>query len=245
MRRIWEERFTPSVFDLDVRGEVAPVALCRFFGVAAVHHAMELGVGDEILRARGQAWMLRRLEARFAGVAAGEQPLVVRTWPSDRTGRLRAERDFTIEDGAGRVVAAGLSTWLLIQLATRRPARMPQEVLDFAVKGKAAPVEPLSSVETGKLAAVRQWTAPVAWTDLDINGHATFVRLVEWTLGAAPPPQWTRNRLAGMVLQFEQEALPGDRVTAWYEAGGEMGAHALTKGDGVVAVRGWTQWRPL
>ncbi|NWF82579.1 MAG: hypothetical protein HXY18_01970, partial [Bryobacteraceae bacterium] len=163
MRRIWEERFTPFVFDLDVRGEVTPVALCRFFGVAAGHHASELGVGDEVLRAQGLAWMLHRLEARFTRTASGERPLLVRTWPSDRTSRLRAERDFTIEDSSGRTVAEGLSTWLLIQLAARKPARMPKEVLEFAVKGKAAPFAPGADPAAGKPAGEPRWSAPVSW----------------------------------------------------------------------------------
>src|SRR5512140_156028 len=96
MRRIWSEQFTPMVFDLDVRGEVTPGALCRYFGVAAGHHATELNLGDEVLRAQGLAWMLHRLEMRFLTPAKGELPLTVETWPSTRTGRLRAERDFTI-----------------------------------------------------------------------------------------------------------------------------------------------------
>ncbi len=242
MRRIWEEPFTPCVFDLDVRGEVTTAALCRFFGVAAGRHATELGAGDQVLRGQGLAWMLRRLEMRFPGASAGERSLLVRTWPSDRTGRLRAERDFTIEDEAGGLVAAGLSTWLLIQLSTRKPARMPKAVLEFAVQGRAAPIEAYGEPDNGARAGVPRWRAPVAWTDLDINGHATFVRLVEWTLGAATPEQWAANRLAGMVLRFEQELLPGEEVTAWYAGDGRSGAHTLTKSGGIVAVRGWTEW---
>lgn len=235
----------PFVFDLDVRGEVTPVALSRFFGVAAGHHASELGVGDEVLRAQGLAWMLHRLEARFTRAASGERPLLVRTWPSDRTSRLRAERDFVIEDSLGRTVAEGLSTWLLIQLAARKPARMPKEVLEFAVKGKAAPFAPGADPAAGQPVGASRWSAPVSWTDLDINGHATFVRLVEWTLGAAPHEFWTRNRLASMVLKFEQEALPGEQVSSWFEWNGGRGSHALTRGGGEVAVRGWTAWQAL
>ena len=90
-----------------------------------------------------------------------------------------------------------------------------------------------------------QWRLPVTWTDLDINGHATFTRLVEWTLGAAPHAQWAVNRLETMVLRFEQEALPGEEVTAWFDLAEGHGLHMLTKADGTVAVRGWTTWRAL
>jgi acyl-CoA thioesterase FadM len=247
MRRIWQEQFVPLVFDLDVRGEVTPGALCRYFAVAAGHHATELNLGDEVLRPKGLAWMLHRLEMQFLKPAQGESPVTVETWPSERSGRLRAERDFTITGQGGELLAAGLSTWLLIQLAARRPARMPAAVLDVAVKGRPAPFEASGSDEEAFAASQVQWKIPVNWMDLDINGHATFARLVEWALGAAPHSRWTTNRLEAMVLRFEQEALPGEELTARFDLADADGKcfHVLTKDDGAVAVRGCTTWRAI
>jgi len=243
MRRIWRQAFTPSVFDLDARGELAPAALCRYFGIAAGCHACELGLGDEALRPQGIAWMLNRLEARFTLAATGADPFTVETWPSERTGRLRAERDFVIRRGEA-VIAHGLSTWLLIQLASRKPARMFPQVLDVAVKGKAAPFEAASTPEDDNGVGEVRWQVPAAWTDLDINGHVSFPRLVEWTLNAAPPDHWTRRRLSSAILRFEQEALPGELITARFSLHGEDGFHSLEKGERS-AVRAWTTWQSI
>lgn len=243
MRRIWHERAMVEASDLDPRGEATPGALCRLFGTAAGHHASELGLGDEVLRPQGLAWMLHRLEVCFRTPARGVGPLTVETWPSQRTGKIRAERDFTVRDEAGVLVLEGLSTWLLIQLSTRRPARMLSRVLEVAVQGRPAPFEP-SDEPPAKELPDAQWSLPVGWPDLDINGHANFARLVDWTLAAAPARHWTASRLAWMALRFEQEALPGEIVTARFGLEGNMGVHALTKDDGGVAVRGWTRWEP-
>ncbi len=242
MRRIWRQAFTPSVFDLDARGELAPAALCRYFGIAAGRHADELEVGDDHLRPQGIAWMLNRLEIRFAPAAAGAAPFTIETWPSERSGRLRAERDFVIRQGE-ELIAHGLSTWLLIHLATRRPVRMPPQVLDVAVKGKASPFEPASESDRHAGGEV-QWQTPAAWTDLDINGHVSFPRLVEWTLNAAPSGHWTGHRLSSAILRFEQEALPGEIILARFNLHGNEGFHLLEKG-GRSAVRAWSTWQAI
>ncbi len=243
MRRIWRQAFTPSVFDLDARGELAPAALCRYFGIAAGYHASELGVGDEVLRPQGIAWMLNRLEVRFAAGVAGEEPFTVETWPSERSGRLRAERDFVIHRG-DELIAHGLSTWLLIQLATRKPARMLPKVLEVAVQGKAAPFEAASKPDGDFAGCKLQWQAPAAWTDLDINGHVSFPRLVEWTLNAAPPGHWARHRLSSAILRFEQEALPGELIAARFGMDENTGFHQLEKGERS-AVRARTTWQTI
>lgn len=243
MRRIWEQEFTPAVFDLDARGEMLPSALCRYFGVAAGYHASELGVGDESLRPNGIAWMLNRLEIRFPAPAATMTPLCVETWPSDRSSRLRAERDFVIRQN-GAVVAEGLSTWLLIQLSSRRPARMLAEVLSAAAGSKEPPFEPGEDPESGPFGGEVQWQIPAGWADLDINSHVSFPRLVEWTLNAAPPGHWARHRVRSMILRFEQEALPGESITARFGLLNGVGCHALEK-DGRTAVRAWTTWESI
>jgi acyl-CoA thioesterase FadM len=242
MRRIWEEKVVVEASDLDPRGEVAPGVLCRLFGTAAGHHATELGLGDEVLRPQGVAWMLHRLEVQFRNPAKGTGVLSVETWPSERTGRLRAERDFTICDGRGETVAEGLSTWLLIQLETRRPARMPARVMEVAVRGKPAPFESRVEPERAMELTEARWSVPAGWPDLDINGHANFARLVEWALAAAPACHWAASRLEWMALKFEQEVLAGEVVTARFALNGGAGVHELMKENGEAAVRGWTRW---
>lgn len=188
--------------------------------------------------------MLNRLEIRFREPAAGMDEVVVETWPSDRSGRIRAERDFRILRGE-TVLAEGLSTWLLIQLASRRPVRMPAKVLSIAVQGKAAPFEASREPAEDATRDDLYWSQPAGWLDLDINGHVSFPRLVEWTLNAAPPEHWAQHRLDSMILKFEQEVLPGEEVSARFAASASHFKHALTKDTGWVAVRGWSTWRAL
>lgn len=78
----------------------------------------------------GRMWFAARHEIDYLAEVFAEQPLIAATWIHDHR-RSSCRRDTLIcrvEDG--HPVARARSTWTWINLETRRPCRMPPEVLE-------------------------------------------------------------------------------------------------------------------
>jgi medium-chain acyl-[acyl-carrier-protein] hydrolase len=193
-------------------------AMARLFERAAGPHAASLGAGIDALRSKGQAWMLVQL-----GIAvrrwpqAGEQVAVI-TWPSRRTAGARAWREFEVFSGEGELLAEAASVWLIVDLQSRRPVRLPRFLLelefppkDTGIQFEAVPEPPPSSPRLTWRTVVPQ--------DLDINMHANNSSYMAWAEADAAV-----DAPCALQVDFRGEALLGDeiRIETWDLAGQEV-----------------------
>ncbi len=123
-------RFTVHTYEADAFGQLAVPALTDFLAEAAGHHATALGVGLDVLMARGLTWVLTRQRIEILRAPRLHEELEVETWPSGLD-RLAALRDFRVRGADGAELARAISQWYVLDLETRRP-RPPLEVLDVA-----------------------------------------------------------------------------------------------------------------
>lgn len=73
-------------------------------------------------------WVASRIEVDFRGETTLGEVLSVETWLGERRG-ARYDRHVRILGPDGRVRAEAITTWALIDAATRRPTRVPDEVV--------------------------------------------------------------------------------------------------------------------
>ena len=105
---------------------------------AAEDHLDLHGWTRSALLASRRMWFVRRHEIDYLAESFAGDRLVVATWVRSfsRTTSLRATRIMRERDG--EVVVEALSRWVHVDLDTRRPTRIPAEVL------VACPAEPCS-----------------------------------------------------------------------------------------------------
>lgn len=212
------------------RGRVADV--CRLFETAAGEHAAALGAGIERLRAEGRAWMLVQLGLRAARWPGAGEEVEVRTWPSRRTAGARAWREFELLDGEGRTLAEAASVWLIVDLARRRPVRLPRFLheLPFPPRDTSVGFEdpPEPAPPPSRCASWR-----VEPAHLDVNEHVNNVTWIEWAEEAAGWPRPVRlqadfvgeARLAETVSFQTWENWDGRRFVQVAAAGGRECVH--------------------
>jgi acyl-CoA thioester hydrolase len=104
------------------------VEYVRWLDRAAELHCDALGWTRERMVAGGHRWFVARHEVDYRAEAFPGDELHVFTWV--RTlGRSTSWRDtLVLRAGAGTVVCAASTLWAFVDLATRRPARVPPEV---------------------------------------------------------------------------------------------------------------------
>jgi acyl-ACP thioesterase len=220
MEPIWREQFRVRFYDADPHGCVTLPALCRFLQVAADGHARTADLSMGALQAAGRMWVLTELSLSVQSFPLLDRQLTVETWGSSRMGGARAYRDFLVFDDKGQQVGCACTLWLYLDAATRRPLRLPEEILAFRVKGR----DPVLPPDLPSMAENRESTAEtsirVGWQDLDQNDHANNVRYLEWSLQTVPDPIWRIYRPSAVSLRFQSEARLGDLLSSALEIAG-------------------------
>lgn len=112
------------------------VEILRLVDRGAESHLDRLGHTRAAMAARGVMWFVVRHEIDYLAEAFGGDRLLLATWirSHGRTTSVRATRILRPADG--KVVAAAESRWVHVDLATRRPLRIPHDLL------AALPTEP-------------------------------------------------------------------------------------------------------
>lgn len=238
------ERTTVRVLDADAFGLLTPVALAGYLSEAAGRHAEALGAGMDLLASRGQAWVLARSRLEISGTARPGDLLEVETWPSGAS-RLWALRDFAVRGERGEV-ARGITAWLVIDLATRRPVR-PDRVLDPRLHAEQAHALPPPE---DKLPPLRDpvWERrfSIRYLDIDRNRHVTNTSYLGWALEAVPEETWRGERVTALEAHYLAECTYGSRVLSRAApcGPGELLHELVREEDGKELARLRTRWAP-
>jgi medium-chain acyl-[acyl-carrier-protein] hydrolase len=234
--------FAVHSFDADAFGLLAPAALAGYLQEAAGRSADSLGFGMSHLNERGLAWVLARQRVVLDTPVRVGDSLTVETWPSGLD-RLSALRDFRLRRG-GVEVGRALTSWLVMELATRRPRR-PDRILPTERHAQTEHVMPLPAAPIPALptpALERRFQ--VRFADIDAVRHVTNSSYIGWALEAVEEPLWQAQRLATLDVQFLAETTYGHTVLSRSTPDGD-GAflHAVVREeDGKELARARTTW---
>ncbi|MDR9419905.1 acyl-[acyl-carrier-protein] thioesterase [Gracilimonas sp.] len=184
-------------------------AICSLFQEVAVNHALKLNFDITQLNEQNLTWVLHRMDINIDRFPDWRETIIIETWPAAGDA-LRAYRDYRILDASGKQIGCCLSYWMMMNLNTRRPTRMPKEVLDMRLKEfdhvlpvKTDRVKPFENPDTESTFTVRN-------SDLDMNNHVNNARYVEWMLESLEIEQ--KNKITTLDVMFMKESVAGDTV---------------------------------
>jgi acyl-CoA thioester hydrolase len=127
------ERFSHPISveaaDIDELGHVSNLVYLRWVLDAATAHSIARGWGPNEYRALGSVWVVRRHELDYLAQVTLGQSVVAETWVDSWKGASCVRKTEIIRDGS-TVVARGATTWAFMSLASGRPQRIADVVLD-------------------------------------------------------------------------------------------------------------------
>jgi acyl-ACP thioesterase len=243
---IHREHFRVASYDVDPAERLAPRAFCGFLQETAGRDVARRGFGMRFLIDRGMAWVLQRLTVEVARWPLVGEEVVIETRARGFT-RVVAERDFRVRGAEGIDLARATSRWAVVDVAARRPVRLPEGVDRLP----AAPLHTLAP-PAGDVPEAEPWTQEerfaVRRADLDLVGHVNNTRYVEWALETVPAELLDSRSPSGFDVVFRREAGRGASIVSRSRelpqappAGGRVFAHALLV-DGEVLARALSQW---
>lgn len=182
-------------------------SVCDWLQETAGNHALQLNFDISRLNEKKLTWVLHRLHVQIDHYPQWRDEIKIKTWPSSGDS-LRAYRDFLILNSNGEEIGRSLSYWLMLNMETRRPVRMPQEVLNMAPED----IEHVLDIRKDRITFNKEPDSTsnykVRRSDLDINRHLNNVKYVEWALESLPEDQ----RVSEIDIEFRSECRLGDQI---------------------------------
>ncbi|MDZ7805668.1 MAG: thioesterase [Gracilimonas sp.] len=230
----YSEQFKIRANEVDRHGNSTLPALCSLFQEVAGNHALKLNFDITQLLEQNLTWVLHRMDIEIHRFPKWREEITIETWPAAGDA-LRAYRDYRILDKDGNTLGVCLSYWMMINIKTRRPSRMPKEVLNMRLKDIDHVLKPKNNRPRPFTESNNPRSFQVRNSDLDMNDHVNNARYVEWIM-----EHYTNNissSVNAIDIQFLRESLAGDEITSDYlEKERDTYFHQLKNQNGEVLV---------
>lgn len=232
--------------DADASGRMSLTALVNLMQDAAWRHAAALEASVEVLHAQGLTWVLSRMRIEVDRYPAMGDALTLNTWPSGNE-RHYTYRDFRFVDEEGEEIGRATTTWVVLNLSTRRPIPMPAEWNE-----RTQPPEGHTPIPRSEA----KWEAPawqsaampqkVSWQHLDINQHVNQTHYLRWSLAPLPAALHREASCREVEVVFRREILIGDQLSLRAEPlGADEFSHAIYReSDQQLMAQLRSRWQP-
>ncbi len=208
MKNIYSTQFRVRSYEVDQHGEASLSHICNYFQEAAGLHANDLNFDISDLFKKGLTWILYQLHVKVYQYPQRWDEITVHTWPSAGEG-IRAFRDYELKNSDDKTIAVGLSQWMVLDLKTKRPVKIPDEILKFGshpgphvLENNRSTIETLPDEDSRLITRVGR-------QDLDMNNHVNNVKFIEWITGHH---QDSSLKCRELKIQFMSEAKLGDKI---------------------------------
>jgi medium-chain acyl-[acyl-carrier-protein] hydrolase len=211
-----EKKFEVRPFEVSSSGRIKLIDLLNYFQEAAGEHAEKLGFSVTHLAVKNLTWVLSRYHVRILRYPAWKEDLSLETWPSIRQG-LFALREFELKDSQKNLLAAATSSWMMIDVRSKRPVNLSAHLADFSQDGRRAVADDFAALPT---IAKSDFEMPfrVRFHDLDWNRHVNHTVYIEWAVETVPRDILVNFVPAEIEVDFRGEALLGQSVVSRAEA---------------------------
>ena len=225
------QNFNIPSYNVDMSWRLKPASFMDLAQEAANQHANILGFGYDDLIASRTAWVLSRMHVEFTDTPKWREDMTLTTWHKGLN-RLFFLRDFLITDKEGKPRVKATTSWLVINLDTRRLVRDPQLLEDGTICSENVLETPADKVVMPKDAEVNLvMEHAVAYSDLDMNGHVNNAMYMQWAMNAVNYEISSEKPVKEFTINFNHEIKPQETVSI-YKAivEKEDGRHVFVEG---------------
>lgn len=193
---------------------MTPAALLSALEETAIEHSDSLGYTIDTMRERGWFWSVVNWHLQIHRIPRYGETILSQTW-NDKFSRFQANRSFSVYDAAGNRLLDGMSRWIFMDIAKRKPANVPPEMAESYHSEQAAAIPDekffMPKEPQGAHFSTRELT--VTRRDTDTNAHANNVKYLEWVMDDIPDEIYHGMMLCDIRIVYRKECRRGDMVT--------------------------------
>ena len=209
------EQYTIPCYDTDASWRLKPVSFMNYAQEMANRHANILGFGYDDLIASKTAWVLARMNIRFVNLPLWRDNVSLTTWHKGLN-RLFFVRDFQMKDAQGNICVEATTSWIVLNLETRRFVRDPKLMDEGTVCQDHAIEQPADKVVIPKdIEAEYVMDHVVSYSDVDMLGHTNNAMYMHWAMDAVAYEVTSQRPLKEVTINFNREARAGETVSIY------------------------------
>ena len=210
MDKTFSKDYTITCYEADANQLMRPTAMLDLMQEAANANASTLGFGYDEMINSNTAWVLSRIHVKFMNTPKWREEVNLKTWHKG-VSKLFYLRDFILSDKAGNPMVLATTSWLIIDMNTRRLVRNSDLALsDTAMHAIETPADKVVLPVDIEPELVRKH--PVTWSEIDTNGHVNNVKYAVWAIDAVKAEDIKERPLKEMLINYDAEVMPGDTV---------------------------------
>lgn len=209
------EKYTVPCYDTDSAWRLKPASFMNMAQEAAGRHAVYLGFGYDDLIVTNTAWVLSRVHVEFVDTPKWRDEITLTTWHKGLN-RLFYLRDFIVTDKDGKERIKATTSWLVLNLETRRLVRDPHLMEDDTICTENVIETPADKVVMPKdVEPELVMEHRVAYSDVDTNGHANNAMYMQWAMDAVNYEIASRRPVREFTINFNHEIKPLETVAIY------------------------------
>lgn len=227
----YREKITVPCYDTDASWLLKPASFMNLAQEAAGRHAVYLGFGYDDLIVSNTAWILSRVHVEFIDTPKWREDITLTTWHKGLN-RLFFLRDFVLTDAQGKERVKATTSWLVLNLETRRLVRDPKLIEEGTVCTENAIETPADKVQMPKKVEPEfVMEHKVSYSDIDTNGHTNNAMYMHWAMDAVDYDIASTRPVKEFTINFNHETKAGE-VVKLYKAVVEKedGRHVFVEG---------------
>lgn len=235
--------FTVQPLQVDFQGHLSMIHLCDVILDCAARDASAYGFGLQDVLTSNLAWVLTRLNIRIEEYGKLFDILSVETWV-DSVNVSYSIRKFNIYNKQNRIIASASSSWMQIDISTRRPQALDEKLFRDVIKkdkntltGVPAKIDSFEHIDN-------PYSFSVKYSDLDIQDHVNSGKYIEWLMDEFPRERFLQQKIYEMQINYLSECIYGENISIYSKEmeGGHVVMEAM-KSTGKPACRAMFTWR--
>ena len=225
------EQYTIPCYDTDASWRLKPVSFMNYAQEMANRHANILGFGYDDLIASKTAWVLARMNIRFINLPLWRDTVSLTTWHKGLN-RLFFVRDFQMKDAQGNICVEATTSWIVLNLETRRFVRDPKLMDEGTTCHDNAIEQPADKVQMPKdVEAEFVMEHVVSYSDVDMLGLTNNAMYMHWAMDAVGYELTSQKPLKEVTINFNRETKAGEKVSIYRTVVESEGAlHVFVEG---------------
>ena len=208
----FSQDFVIPCYSTDANWRLKPAAFMDLAQEAAGQHAVYLGFVYDDLIVSNTAWILSRVNIKFIDTPKWREEVNLTTWHKGLN-RLFFLRDFIMVDKEGRERVKATTSWLVLNLETRRLVRDPKLMEEGTVCHDNVIETPADKVQMPKdVESELALEHVVSYSDVDMNAHANNAMYRQWAMDAVDYSISSERGVKELTINYNHETKAGDKV---------------------------------
>lgn len=218
MDYIYREKFKVAGNAVDRFNRLKPSALLDMMQQVATNQCVGLQLDWNTMAGKGLFWAVSRQHIRIVRQPEPGSVITVETWPGVTT-RVAYPRSTVGYDEEGNELFHAISLWVLMDIHNRKMVLPGKSGLNFTGIERGNELALPGSLAPAKLSGSHR--RQVTYSELDINGHMSNTRYLDWMADLLPSAFHAEHPIAEFTVSYLSEAKEGQLVELSYELSGE------------------------